>query len=493
MTEKTLKNRDYYKEKYRPQIHFSPVENWMNDPNGLVYYKEKYHLFYQYHPYSNVWGPMHWGHAISTDLLHWQHLPIALDPDKKNGMAFSGTAVVDFHNSSGFFKDKSGLVLIYTSTLPDSAGGHQQQCIAYSQDDGLTWQKYKSNPVIKNKSKKDFRDPKVFWHQQTNKWIMVLVAGDRVEFYNSSNLREWKYLSEFGQNRGSHGGVWECPDFFPLQLKNHKYWILKVDVQQGAYAGGSGGQYFIGEFNGYDFVEINDFNQVNWLDCGQDFYAAQSWNELPENSGRKIWLAWMSNWDYANQVPTNIWKGAMSIPRYLELTKEKNIISLVQKPVKELEDLRCKEYIYKDLSVKKKGNLYFHNLKNPLEIDTAISLDENTKFDIIFEFKGNNLNLSYDNNTRQLILDRKDLSDGINSISKTKQITNLDNNNQIKLHIFIDWSSIEIFINEGKKVITALIFPEKVKLDLNFKNDGNSFLINNLKIYELESIWKNSY
>jgi fructan beta-fructosidase len=322
---------------------------------------------------------------------------------------------------------------------------------------------------------------------------MVLVAGDRVEFYNSSNLREWKYLSEFGQNRGSHGGVWECPDFFPLQLKNHKYWILKVDVQQGAYAGGSGGQYFIGEFNGYDFVEINDFNQVNWLDCGQDFYAAQSWNELPENSGRKIWLAWMSNWDYANQVPTNIWKGAMSIPRYLELTKEKNIISLVQKPVKELEDLRCKEYIYKDLSVKKKGNLYFHNLKNPLEIDTAISLDENTKFDIIFEFKGNNLNLSYDNNTRQLILDRKDLSDGINSISKTKQITNLDNNNQIKLHIFIDWSSIEIFINEGKKVITALIFPEKVKLDLNFKNDGNSFLINNLKIYELESIWKNSY
>jgi len=327
---KEIINRDnkiYYNEKHRPQIHFSPEENWMNDPNGLVYYKGEYHLFYQYHPHSSVWGPMHWGHAVSEDLLHWEHLPIALKPDEYVGMAYSGSAVVDWNDTSGFFGGKSGIVLIYTSTLEEEKGGHQQQSIAYSKDKGRTWVKYKDNPVISNKDKEDFRDPKVFWHEETERWIMVLVSGDRVEFHASKNLKEWYYLSEFGENRGTHKGVWECPDLFSLKSSQEnieKIWVLKVDVQKGALAGGSGGQYFIGHFDGERFKEVEHYKENYWLDHGRDFYAAQSWNDLPGEDERRIWLAWMSNWDYANQIPTEKWRSAMSIPREVEFIKEKN-------------------------------------------------------------------------------------------------------------------------------------------------------------------------
>lgn len=489
MKEKINKNTDYYKEKYRPQIHFSPQKNWMNDPNGLVYYKNKYHLFYQHHPYSNVWGPMHWGHAVSDDLLHWEHLPIALAPDEETGMAFSGSAVVDYNDSSGFFDGSSGLVLIYTSTLPDSEGGHQQQCIAYSKDDGLSWQKYIANPVIKNRVKKDFRDPKVFWHLQTSKWVMVLVAGDRVEFYNSANLKEWKYLSEFGSQRGSHGGVWECPDLFKLKINEQDYWILKVDVQQGAVAGGSGGQYFVGNFDGQNFKEIKNYKEVKWLDYGQDFYAAQSWNNLPDAGDRKVWLGWMSNWDYANEVPTEVWKSAMSIPRELELIREEEDFSLLQKPINELKELRNGKNVYKNIRVKKGNNKYFKEIKNPLEIIANVNLEQKTNFEIQFKFKEDQLILSFDVQDNKIKINRENLALDFHPDFRSEQTADLNNIEELKLQIFIDWSSIEIFINDGRWVITDLIFPEEVELDLVFNNIAEELIIDKLKIFELNSIW----
>ncbi|PTV93481.1 levanase [Halanaerobium saccharolyticum] len=489
MKEIINKNANYYKEKYRPQIHFTPQKNWMNDPNGLVYYKGKYHLFYQHHPYSNVWGPMHWGHAVSEDLLHWEHLPIALAPDEETGMAFSGSAVVDYNDSSGFFEGKSGLVLIYTSTLPESEGGHQQQCIAYSEDDGLSWHKYSANPVIKNKVKTDFRDPKVFWHQKTKKWVMVLVAGDRVEFYNSSNLKDWKYLSEFGSKRGSHGGVWECPDLFPIEEEDKEYWVLKVDVQKGAIAGGSGGQYFVGHFDGKIYSEIDNFNDVNWLDYGQDFYAAQSWNNLPGDNKRNIWLGWMSNWDYANEVPTEVWKSAMSIPRELKLIKEKEEFNLLQQPINELKELRNEKYIFKNLRIGKNNNKDFKGIKNPLEIVADFYLENKVEFEIQFKFNEDNLTLSYNDRNSKVIINRENSASSFHPDFKSEQIADLGELEKMKLQIFIDWSSIEIFINDGRWVITDLIFPEEVEMDIILNNFAEELIIDKLEIFELDSIW----
>ncbi|HTG68533.1 MAG TPA: glycoside hydrolase family 32 protein, partial [Candidatus Udaeobacter sp.] len=278
--------RPEYNEPYRPQFHFTPVQNWMNDPNGLVYFEGEYHLFYQYNPYGNTWGNMSWGHAVSKDLVHWNHLPVALEPDRL-GMIFSGTAVVDEHNTSGFFKGKSGgMVAIYTS-----AGETQQQSIAYSADNGRTWMKYEGNPVLPNPGIKDFRDPKVFWHDKTQRWIMAISAGDKVLFYASSDLKAWTYLSEFGAKAGDHSGVWEVPELFELPVDgdpSHTKWILKVDINPGEKNQGSRGQYFIGQFDGTNFVNDNPSDKVLWVDYGKDFYASLSWNHLPE---RRVWIA----------------------------------------------------------------------------------------------------------------------------------------------------------------------------------------------------------
>jgi fructan beta-fructosidase len=229
-----------YQETHRPQFHFSPKEKWMNDPNGMVYYAGEYHLFYQYYPDSTVWGPMHWGHAISQDLLHWEHLPIALYPDSL-GWIFSGSAVVDYQNTSGLgSKENPPLVAIYTyhydQLEKQKRNDFQYQALAYSIDKGRTWQKYAQNPVLKNPGIRDFRDPKVFWHNETRKWVMILAAQDRVKLYNSPNLKDWAFLSDFGQASGAHGGVWECPDLFtlphPTEKGKHK-WLMLVSINPG--------------------------------------------------------------------------------------------------------------------------------------------------------------------------------------------------------------------------------------------------------------------
>lgn len=287
----------------------------MNDPNGLVFHEGVYHLFFQYHPNSCDWGPMHWGHATSRDLLHWKEHEVALEPDAL-GMIFSGCAVLDTHNTSGLApKGQAPLVAIFTHSHPPSeAHGltHQHQSLAYSLDAGRTWQKYLGNPVLKSPGLKDFRDPKVFWHQDTSCWVMSVAGGDHIAFYASPDLKNWTFLSRFGVSAGAHGGVWECPDLLSLSLNGRERWVLLVSLNPGGPQGGSATQYFVGDFDGQIFIPEHD--DTRWLDWGADNYAGVTWSNTP---GRCLFIGWMSNWIYANKVPTAPWRGAMTLPREL--------------------------------------------------------------------------------------------------------------------------------------------------------------------------------
>lgn len=342
--------KETYKEQYRPQVHFSPAGHWMNDPNGMVYYRGIYHLFFQYYPDGIVWGPMHWGHAISKDMINWKQLPIALYPDSL-GYIFSGSAVVDSNNTSGFGKgDKIPLVAIFTQHDPkgEKAGTNnfQNENLAYSLDNGNTWVKYTGNPVLKNPGIRDFRDPKVMWYPPGKKWVMTLATQDRITFFSSPDLKNWVKESEFGKDTGAHGGVWECPDLFSLKLDGKAYWVLIVNLNPGGPNGGSATQYFVGGFNGNKFTPVDD--KIRWLDYGPDEYAGITWS----NTGnREIFLGWMSNWQYANQVPTQKWRNAMTIPRELALKNVNGNILLASKPVAELKNNYYKARTIKNLVV----------------------------------------------------------------------------------------------------------------------------------------------
>lgn len=308
---------EFRNEKYRPQFHFTPDRNWMNDPNGLVYYKGKYHLFFQHNPQANVWGNMSWGHATSTDLYNWHEEPVAIACTPTSGI-FSGSAVVDINNTSGFgTTDNPPIVAIYTEHQNDES--NQSQCLAFSVDEGATFTKYERNPVL-DINAKNFRDPKVQWID--NQWIMtVALANDyKISFYSSPDLKSWTNLSDFGP-AAEVGGVWECPDLIQFEDK----WVLLVSLNPGGYQIGSGTQYFIGQWNGKEFIA--DDLQTRWLDFGRDNYAGVTFSNAPDN--KKIFLGWMSNWHYAGKVPTNPWRSAMTLPRELSLQGDR----IIQTPV----------------------------------------------------------------------------------------------------------------------------------------------------------------
>ena len=318
---------------FRPTMHFTPPFGWMNDPNGLVYINDEYHLFYQFFPYANKWGPMHWGHAVSSDLLKWQHLPPALVPDD-TGMCFSGSAVMDWQNMSGLFDENTqpGVLAFYTACLThdDGRDSEQMQSLAYSKDGGFSWNKLSRNPILANPGLQDFRDPKVIWHEQSQHWIMVVTEGQQVGFYRSKDLTDWAKTSSFGLSEGIHDEMaWECPDLFPIQLQDSTdvYWVLIVGVQRCSYAGGSGTQYFIGQFDGETFTNHHDAQTILWLDYGRDYYAAQTWSDVTDGSRTSV--AWMSNWLYANEVPTLAWRSAMSVPRDLKLAHTQSGLRLL--------------------------------------------------------------------------------------------------------------------------------------------------------------------
>ncbi|PCF95738.1 glycoside hydrolase family 32 protein [Vreelandella nigrificans] len=322
----------------RPQLHMTPPMGWMNDPNGLVYFEGEYHLFYQYHPFDTVWGPMHWGHAVSKDLCRWQHLPIALAPDEQ-GACFSGSAVVDELDVTGLFGGKPGLLVFYTChkvLSSDPEDYEQSQCVAYSCDRGRTWQRFAHNPILPPPGFKDFRDPKVLWHSATQRWVMALACGQEIHFYTSKNLLDWQFASAFGEGHGAHTQhPWECPDLFELPVEGARNgqvssrWVLIVGI--GATpdnAFGSFTQYFVGEFDGQCFINDHSPHDVMMMDEGRDFYAVQSWSNTP---GRRLAVAWLNNWQYANHAPEAGWRGMMSLPRELTLRATSRGIQLCQR------------------------------------------------------------------------------------------------------------------------------------------------------------------
>ena len=313
--------QDSYDQPWRPQYHFTPPKNFMNDPNGMVFYKGEYHLFYQYNPQGQVWGHMSWGHAVSTDMVHWQNLPLAI-PEDPNYMIYSGSAVVDWNNSSGLCKnpdpqDRSCLIAIYAANYKD----REKQHIAYSNDRGRTWTNYSGNPVI-DVDATDFRDPKVFWYAPEKKWVLVAVLADhrKALFFSSPDLKNWTKMSEFGP-AGDDAGQWECPDLLELPIEDakDKRWVLIINRNPGAPAGGTGVRYLVGQFDGTRFIEKESTGQKLWADYGKDFYATNSFNDMPQGDERKVWMGWTSNWLYAKDEPTVLWRGAQSIPRTLSL------------------------------------------------------------------------------------------------------------------------------------------------------------------------------
>jgi levanase/fructan beta-fructosidase len=489
---------------YRPHFHFTPKANWMNDPNGMFYLDGTYHLYFQYYPDGNVWGPMHWGHATSKDMITWKEQPIALYPDEL-GLIFSGSAVVDKNNSSGFGKD--GVTPVVAMFTYHNMKGEkaekidfQTQAIAYSLDQGMTWTKYAQNPVIKNPGIKDFRDPKVIWDDNSEKWIMALAAANKIMFYSSINLKEWNLESEFGEGIGQHGGVWECPDLFPLKIEgtNETKWVLIVSINPAAPNGGSGTQYFIGDFDGSTFTLDTDFkNQLQkqnavWLDYGRDNYAGVTWSNIPNKDGRKLFIGWMSNWEYARNVPTETWRSAMTIPRELKLKKQQDNYVLTSTPVSELSKFKSKTITKDNLNVNKEQSIISED-----EIDlSCFSLEleinnlNDSKYTFILHNKiGDSLSFGLDNLKGNYFINRKragkvEFSDKFaNTISKAP-ITN--SSGTFKVQALIDKTSIEIFYNDGETVMTEIFFPNQPFETLSVLSSDENLTIENIKIEELK-------
>lgn len=498
----------HYTEPHRPQFHFTPEKMWMNDPNGMVYFEGEYHLFYQHYPDSNVWGPMHWGHAVSTDLVHWEHLPIALYPDSL-GYIFSGSAVVDWNNTSGFGMDgQPPLVAIFTQHLMsgEKAGrtDFQYQSIAYSTDKGRTWTKYAGNPVIPNTQKiKDFRDPKVLWDEDSKQWVMVFAAYDHVMFWGSPDLKKWTQLSEFGKEFGAHGGVWECPDLFPISVEGTggKRWVLLQSLNPGAANGGSGTQYFVGNFDGKNFTldpgfapSVSDGKAV-WLDHGRDNYAGVTWSDIPKADGRRLFMGWMSNWDYAQVVPTEAWRSATTLPRQLVLKNMADGLRLISLPVKELETLRGKVYSFENQTVKAELDLTEKLGFSPslMEIEMEVEIPEGTKPNFglaLSNAKDEVYRVGFDAGSNQFYSDRTkagvaDFSDKF--AAKRNKAQRLSNTKTIQLHLFFDLASCELFADNGEVVMTDIYFPtadfNRLKL---YSSSSSELKIKSLKAWELK-------
>ena len=487
MGQTSIFNKD---EVYRPQIHFSPKAHWINDPNGMVYYNGTYHLFFQYHPNSSIWGPMHWGHATSKDMIHWKEQPIALYPDSV-GTIFSGSAIVDKNNTSGFGKKgQIPLVAIYTSHNhkgeKEARSDYQNQSIAYSNDEGKTWIKYSGNPVLKNPGITDFRDPKVMWYEPQKKWIMTLATKDCITFYSSKDLKSWMKESEFGAVAGAHGGVWECPDLFTLDDNGKKVWVLIVSINPGGPNKGSATQYFIGDFNGKTFTPSH--TDTRWIDYGPDNYAGITWS----NTGnRKIFLGWMSNWMYANVVPTETWRNAMTIPRELKLKHIGKDILIASQPVRELSKIQSTPIIISNLKINNSIDIGSKtgSIKFPCRMN--FNTEEIKDFSLIISNdKGEELVIGYDKNQNQYFIDRtkSGKTDFQKEFAGRHLAPRFTNNNKMNISLIIDVSSVELFADDGLTVMTEIFFPNQPYNQIHIESPDN-IVIKKLEYINLKSIW----
>lgn len=479
----------------------------MNDPNGMVYHDGEYHLFYQYHPESTVWGPMHWGHAVSKDLMHWEHLPIALAPDEL-GYIFSGSAVVDKKNTSGLGSEETpAMVCIFThhdAVAKESANGdHEVQSIAYSVDKGRSWVKYAGNPVLPNVDKiYDFRDPKVIWDESRSQWVMVLAAKDRIHFYTSANLLEWSYRSEWGHAYGDRVGVWECPDLFPLQVQGseEQKWILILSLNPGGPNGGSGTQYFVGDFDGERFIIDEQFasdiaeGKGVWLDFGPDNYAGVTWSGIPKEDGRCIYIGWMSNWLYGQAVPSEAWRSAMTLPRTLSLIYSEGRYRLSTEFVSELNEI----------SGARLASNTFEKIQEPkvLFSDIASSgyrfyFETEKKKDLTFGLKFSNeagelFVVGYDGASNNYFMDRSKSG----AVSFNESFTEMIfapisyESEKISLDIVLDMASLELLADEGSLAMSSIFFAKQLYNKVELVIGAGALLNTSIKLYPLDSTWK---
>ncbi len=445
----------------RPRVHFTPRENWMNDPNGPVFVDGRYHLFYQYNPEGAGWGNMSWGHASSTDLVQWREEPVAIARTDST-LIFSGGVVIDSLGSSGLCRGPRCLVAIYTAAHVQTNA--QAQSLAFSEDGGASWSQFHANPVLDIGST-EFRDPYVFWHTPSEAWVMVVALATKhvIQIYRSSNLREWTLASEFGP-RGATGGVWECPVLVELPLEDApgtSRWMLKIDINPGHIAGGSGAQYFVGDFDGQRFNAPDAF-PAQWVDFGPDFYCAQPWTR----GNQVTWIAWMSNWQYAGQTPTAPWRGSMTLPRAVTLREVGGVPRLVQRPVASLERRRglsqrftFSRTIIPDvtpLNAFDSGNGDAYELRVHIEPGDAHEVGVLLRYS-----EAQHVLVSYDVDAGTIAIDRRPVpTHDFHPAFRARHVARLKNTAPIALRIIVDRSSVEVFADDGATVLTSLMFPD---------------------------------
>lgn len=478
-------------EKYRPVYHFTPPYGWMNDPNGMVYYDGVFHLAYQFNPLGTRWQNMSWGHATSTDLVTWEHQPVAIYPDSL-GTIFSGSAVVDEFNTTGLQSgEEKTLLAYYTQAGPKE----QVQSLAYSNDKGKTWTKYENNPILTHfENDPDFRDPKVFWNTETDQWSMVIARPIKreIEIYSSANGIDWDFESSFGGGAGAQDGIWECPDLFKLPVEgesDESRWVLICNLNPGGPSGGSAAQYFIGDFDGKVFTNHALPSETKWMDWGRDHYATVTWANVPESDGRRLAIGWMSNWEYANDVPTENFRSAMTVVRELKLVRVGKELTLSSYPVKELEKLRVDETLYDDVSFDNEHVMDGFMDQNNGSYELTFTLDA-TDSDVagitLFNTKGESVDISISVSKREMYVDRTN-SGLVNFNDQFKSITfmPIEMKNKYELRILVDKASIEVFEGGGSSVMTNIIFPTEAYNRLKFYTKGGKTTVRDLKTYRL--------
>ena len=462
-----------YDEQYRPGYHFTAKYGWINDPNGMFYFNGTYHMHYQLNPYGTKWGNLAWGHAISKDLLTWEYLPPSLLRDDL-GMIFSGSSIVDYNNASGL--GYNAILSFYTSS--DS---YQQQSMAYSLDGGYTWTKSNKNPIIPNMYDgiPDFRDPKVIEYSPGN-FIMILAVGQHVEFWGSSNLVDWKKLSEFGEDYGSHDGVWECPDL--LYFKKQNKWVLLLNINPGGYAGGSACQYFVGTFNGTHFTCEQPKEDVRWFDYGKDSYAIVTFSG--DKNDRIIGIAWMNNWQYADRTPTSIFRSAYNLPRVFDLVDIDGILTLSTKPIEEVKTLRETEINKKNIELK---NSEEYKLPETINVRSEIIVSLEAKSEVKLQLRNNEnqyVDLYLDPSLGRFTMNRTYSTETFATEFDALTYCSVTPSSNYSFTLFLDNASIELFSDDGICTMTNIVYPDSPFNQLILVSDDAT--VNDLTIYELK-------
>lgn len=496
-------NRDTF----RPLYHHTPLYGWMNDANGLVYKDGEYHLYFQYNPYGSVWGNMHWGHSVSRDLVHWEHLPVALARDTM-GHIFSGSSVVDLPNTAGY---GAGTIVSFYTSASDKNG--QIECMAYSKDNGRTFTKYEKNPVLTPfDGLKDFRDPKVFWYEPQQKWVMIVSADKEMRFYSSKDLKDWTYMSAFGKGYGVQPSQFECPDMVQLPVDGNegkKKWALIVNINPGCLFGGSATQYFVGDFDGTNFICDTKPEVVKWMDWGKDHYATVCFSNTGD---RVIAVPWMSNWQYANIIPTQQYRSANALPRELTMYSEGKEIYLAVNPVEELAVLRKETKEVPAFTVESGKEVSIDTLfaanDGAFEMNIDLTTAAGRSGFKLMNGKGEYVDIYLDMKDNKLVMDRVHsgiVDFGKNAVPHEKEAHDnrvknsinyvddfalatwspLPKGKQHTLQIFVDKCSIEIFLDGGKVAMTNLVFPNEPYNRLSFYSQDGATKVNTCVLYKL--------